>query len=126
MNALELAQTAYGTAAAPTRTDRGAEYEVIARITRRMKAAADEGRRGFPALAAALHDNLQLWTIFAADVAAPDNRLPADLRARIFYLFEFTQQHTPKVMASGDGADAAVLVDINTAVMRGLRGGGTG
>jgi flagellar protein FlaF len=41
------------------------------------------------------------------------------LRARIFYLAEFTRAHTRKVLRRTAGPDA--LVEINLAVMRGLR-----
>ena len=46
--------------------------------------------------------------------------LPPALRAQLFYLYEFTDQHSRKVLAGN--ASIEVLVDINTAVMRGLRG----
>ena len=119
MNATTMAKTAYSAPGQPTRTARGTEYELFARITHRLKAAATLGEAGFSSLARALHDNRRLWTTLAADVADPGNQLPAPLRARLFYLAEFTTQHTRKVLA-GD-ADAAVLVDINTSIMRGLR-----
>ena len=45
--------------------------------------------------------------------------LPDDLRARIFYLAEFTDQHTRKVLNGRD--TAGPLIEINTAIMRGLR-----
>jgi flagellar protein FlaF len=55
-------------------------------------------------------------------VAQPGNCLPAALRARLFYLYQFTAQHSRAVL---DGkANVEVLADINTAVMRGLRGEG--
>lgn len=121
MNTLELAQTAYAAPGIPTRTARGAEYEVIARITRRLRAADKQRREAFPAFAEALHDNVRLWTALASDVAEPGNALPDDLRARIIYLYEFTMHHSQAVL--GEGAPVDVLVDINTAVLRGLRGG---
>ena len=118
-----MAKTAYGGAGTPTRTARGAEYEIVARVTHALKAALLPGTGGFAALAAALHDNQRLWSVLASDVAEPSNSLPAPLRARIFYLAEFTRMQTRKIL-SGD-ATADVLVDINTAVMRGLRGEGS-
>lgn len=121
MNAHSQAQRAYSATAAPTRTARGVEYEAMARVTHRLRGAARNGGSGFGALAAALHDNRRLWCLFAADVAQSANLLPADLRARIFYLAEFTQQHSRKVLAGEGGVDP--LLEINTAVMRGLRGG---
>ena len=120
MNAPNLAQTAYAAPTAPTRTGRGLEYDLFARITHRIKSAAEsDGRRAKGAMIRALYDNRRLWTVLATDVADPGNRLPADLRARLFYLNEFTQTHSRKVLAGE--ASAEVLIDINTAVMRGLR-----
>lgn len=118
MNAFSMAKTAYSNSATPTRTPRGTEYDAFARITHRMKSNAFDASK-FSALAAALHDNTKLWSILAADVAGKDNTLPDELRGRIFYLYEFTAQHTSKVLRKEASID--VLVDINTAVMRGLR-----
>jgi len=94
---------------------------VLSRITGRLqKAIADTGPGAFPALAAAMLDNNRLWTVFAVDLSDAGNQFPQDLRARLFYLAEFVIQHTPKVLNGSAKADA--LVDINLAVMRGLRG----
>ncbi|WP_158965698.1 flagellar biosynthesis regulator FlaF [Chachezhania sediminis] len=120
MNAQNLAQRGYTKAAASTRTPRGIEYEALARITHRLRQADAQGSNNFPKLAQALHDNGKLWDLFAIDVADPGNNLPADLRARIFYLAEFTREHTSKVLARK--ANITPLLDINTAIMRGLRG----
>ncbi len=119
MNALQMAKTAYATNKAPIRTPRGIEYEAFARVTHRLKNAAARGRAGFPELAEALHLNRQLWSMLAADVAEKDNGLPQELRARVFYLAEFTAEHSRKVLRRSETIDA--LVEINTAVMRGLR-----
>lgn len=120
MNAQQQAQTAYSSSIMPIRTARGAEYEVLGKITRRVRDAALVGQSGFPALAEALHDNRRFWTLLALDVSSPGNELPDELRARILYLNEFTQLHTSKILAKK--ASAKVLIEINTAVMRGLRG----
>jgi flagellar protein FlaF len=121
VNALLKAKSAYSAAKAPTRTAKNLEYEVIARITRRMVAAAQKGRPGFKELVEALKDNRKLWSIFADEVANPENPLPEDLKSQLLYLREFTNQHTSKVMARK--ADVRMLVEINTAIMRGLRSG---
>jgi len=119
MNALHMAQQAYS---APNqnqmRTPRATEYAAFARITARLRAAQGAGRRNFPILAAALHDNRRLWTMLAADVADKENALSPQLRAQIFYLFEFTTQHSREVL--NGKADVGPLIEINTAVMRGL------
>lgn len=119
MNATILAKTAYANPGQPTRTLRGTEYEIFARVTHRLKLAAGLAKTNFPAFASALYENRRLWTTLAVDVSLPDNELPETLRARIFYLNEFTQQHSSKALRGDASVD--VLIDINTAIMRGLR-----
>lgn len=119
MNALLQAKNAYRRETQPIRTDRGTEYEVFARVTHRLKSAP---KAGFGELAAAIHDNRRLWTVLASDVAGEGNGFPESLRARILYLADFTRQHSGKVLRRQASADA--LIEINTAVMRGLREGG--
>ena len=58
----------------------------------------------------------------ATQVADAKNALPQGLRAQIFYLAEFTLQHSRKALSGG--ASVRPLIEINTAVMRGLRGEG--
>lgn len=113
------ARAGYAQPAGPTRTARGLEYDLFARITRRMTTAWADRKADFPALASALDENTRLWSTLAADVADPGNGLPAPLRAQLFYLFQFTADHSAKVLAGNAGIE--VLVDINTAIMRGLR-----
>lgn len=120
MNALSQAQRAYSSASAPTRTARGIEYEIIARITTRIRTAEAEGASGFSALAQALADNRKLWGIFVTEMASKTNPFPAELKSRIVYLAKFTNDHTSKVLARQ--ATAAPLLDVNTAILRGLRG----
>ncbi|MCP5037095.1 MAG: flagellar biosynthesis regulator FlaF [Rhodobacteraceae bacterium] len=119
MNALNMAQTAYAASQTPIRTPRGTEYEAFARITHHLKTSDTKGRTGFTALAQAIHQNRQLWTMLAADVADEANGLPQDLRARIFYLAEFTNHHSHLVLNREAGIEP--LIEINTAIMRGLR-----
>ncbi len=122
-----MAQRAYGSAARPLRTARGTEYEIFAEVTAALARAGrqpdeDGGfeakSRRFAALVDAVHRNRRLWTTLAADVASPGNALPAELRARLFYLAEFAEAHGRAVLR---GADPAPLVDINRAIMAGLR-----
>lgn len=112
-----MAKTAYSTPQATVRTPRSIEYELLARVTARLNTALVE-KMPFAALVAALHDNRKLWRALAADLAEPGNALPQPLRAQLFYLAEFTRIHTGQVMKGA--ADTQVLIDINTAVMRGL------
>lgn len=118
MNAFSQAQRAYSAAAAPTRTPRGIEYDAVARVTRQLQQARKSG--DFPALVQALQDNKSLWNIFAVDIAKRENPLPDSLKAQLFYLAQFTHQHTSKILARQGDIDP--LLDINTAILAGLRG----
>lgn len=123
MNVTEQARQAYAPKHFPLRTPRSVEAELISQVTANLKKSALNPRENFPALVAALHDNRRLWTTMAADVADNLNSLPAPLRAQIFYLAEFTEQHSTKVL--NGKADSDVLVEINTAILRGLNQMGT-
>ncbi|WP_149587173.1 flagellar biosynthesis regulator FlaF [Tabrizicola flagellatus] len=114
----------YARPEAPTRSLRSVEYDLLAQVTHRLRSAWAARTTDFPALVRAVTDNIQLWATFASDVALPGNTLPAALRARLFYLYEFTAHHSRTVLE--DKASVEVLVDINMAVMRGLRGEGGG
>ncbi|WP_136443291.1 flagellar biosynthesis regulator FlaF [Pacificoceanicola onchidii] len=118
MNAHSLAQRAYSQTGRTTKTARSTEYELIAHVTHRIKAAAEAGPLAYPKLVEALSDNQRIWTFLAADVSDKENALPQDLRARIFYLAEFVQQHTGKVLMKK--ARITPLLEINAAVLRGL------
>ena len=121
MNAQSQAMHAYSAASAPTKTPRNVEYEAVARVTHRLRSQALKGADGFPGLVKALYDNKTLWNLFAVDVADADNQFPRELKAQIFYLAEFTNHHTSKVLARQ--ADVAPLLEINTAILNGLRSG---
>jgi flagellar biosynthesis activator protein FlaF len=112
----------YARPEAPTRSLRSVEYDLLAQITQRLRSAWANRATDFPALVRAVTDNTQLWSTLASDVALPVNSLPAALRARLFYLYEFTAHHSRAVLE--DKASVEVLADINMAVMRGLRGEG--
>ena len=112
----------YASRQTAARTPRSVEYELIAQVTQRLRAAWALREQDFPALVTALTDNERLWSTLAADVSLSTNGLPAALRARLFYLYEFTVHHSRAVMERG--ASVEVLAEINTAVLRGLRGDG--
>ncbi len=112
----------YAQREAPTRSLRSVEYDLLAQVTQRLRNAWVNRAADFPALVRAVTDNTQLWSTLASDVALPGNSLPTALRARLFYLYEFTAHHSRAVL--DDKASVEVLADINMAVMRGLRGDG--
>ncbi len=114
-----MAKTAYTNPNQPTRTARDTEYELFARITRSLKQASRPEANDFPSLAKAVHDNRHLWGVLAADISLDENALPSELRARLAYLATFTRLHSQKVLENNASTD--VLIEINTAIMRGLR-----
>jgi flagellar biosynthesis activator protein FlaF len=120
VNATQQALAAYAAGPASVRSGRSTEHQVFADVTARLSSAAAAGPGAFGRLAAALHDNRRLWTRLAADVADDGNGLPRNLRAQIFYLAEFTDHHSRRILRGEGAADA--LIDINLAVMRGLAG----
>ncbi|MFO1143929.1 MAG: flagellar biosynthesis regulator FlaF [Amaricoccus sp.] len=119
MNPHAQARDGYGVAA-PTRTARGTEYAVFAQVTRRLRAVDESDRAAYGKLAEAVIDNQRLWGTLAEDLLLETNVLPAPLRAQLISLAEFVRRHSLSVLRGQ--AKVAALVDINTAIMRGLRG----
>ena len=113
-----MAQAGFGSQV--VRTDRDNEYEAFLRVTRQLQRAHAEADR-LEAIRAA-NNNIQLWTILAADLMHPENRLPAELKAGLISLALFSMRHSHKIIL-GD-ADLEPLIDVNTRIMKGLRGEG--
>ncbi|MEM9147086.1 MAG: flagellar biosynthesis regulator FlaF [Pseudomonadota bacterium] len=109
----------YGDATRATGMPRDVEYRVFSQVTGRLSQALRDDAP-FSELAAALHDNARLWTVLSVDLARPENELPEALRAQLISLGIFMRRHTDQVLRGE--AEAGVIVDINTAIMRGLRG----
>lgn len=117
MNQLSHAEKAYAPTFSAIRTDRSVEAQLVTSITAKIKSATS-----FPMLAEAIHQNRQLWMTLATSVADKDNSLEPDLRASIFYLAEFTEHHSKKVLQGA--ASPQALIEINMAVINGLNGKG--
>ncbi len=118
MNIIDQAQQAYAPKTSVLRTGRSAEHQLFSDVTNRLRHTGDRLPSGFPAFAEAVHANRAVWTHLASQVADDDNALSEELRARIFYLAEFTAFHSRKIL-KGE-ADIVPLIEINTAMMRGL------
>lgn len=116
-----LAADGYENSIQTTGNDRGIEYQLFAKVTRDLAQADISAPDFITKRASALHNNLRLWTKLAVDVAHQENALPKELRSSLFYLSEFTRHHTAKIY-NGE-ADANILVELNTSIMRGLRAG---
>ncbi|MEM1274945.1 MAG: flagellar biosynthesis regulator FlaF [Pseudomonadota bacterium] len=118
MDPARRAYANYGDAQSSTKTPRQIEYQAFARITKDLRQAAQRRDEDFPRLAEALHQNTRLWAIITAEVVGENNELPELLRARLFYLSEFTRDHTRKVLKGSETPDA--LIEVNMSIMRGL------
>ncbi len=105
-------------ASAPIKSSKDAEIEIILDTTRRLSRAYTTQSTDYASFALALQDNRKLWITLATDVATSGNLLSADLRAKIFYLAEFTQDYTRKVLSKNLSPEP--LLDVNLAILRGL------
>ena len=117
---LPTSQARSGYDANSVRTARGTEYALFAQITARLKALDETDLASFPVLADAVADNQRLWATLAEDLMSDANSLPVPLRAQLISLAEFVRRHSLAVL--GGRAKLAPLIDINTAIMKGLRG----
>jgi len=118
VNIIDQAQQAYAPKISALRTGRSTEHQLFREVTSQLRNTAAGLPSGFPAFAEAIRANRAIWTHLASQVADDDNALSEDLRARIFYLAEFTTFHSRKIL-KGE-ADITPLIEINTAMMRGL------
>lgn len=122
MNVNAAALRGYAAHAMSTKSDRRGEYETFAKVTKRMRDGAMNAKTRFPQYAEALHDNQRLWNALVVDISDSENPLPDSLKARIFYLADFTRIHTEQVLTAQ--ASVVPLLEINIAIMRGLKGEG--
>lgn len=120
MNMNAQARSGYDAATAPIRTGRGSEYAIFARVTHRMKDIDETDRSTFARMAAAVCDNQRLWGALSEDLMHEGNALPVALRAQLIGLAEFVRKHSLRVLSGK--ASIVPLIDINTSIMRGLRG----
>lgn len=119
MNAIDTAVRGYQQNRSSTQSERRTEYDVVAQITHRLRDTAQKAREDYPGYVAALTDNRRLWQIFAVDVLDKENALPPELKARIFYLAEFTEAHTKKILR--EKQSVLPLLEVNMAILRGLK-----
>lgn len=114
------ARSGYAASARPIRTQRGTEYALFAKVTHALKAVDEADKAAFPALARAVLENQRVWGTLTEDLMGEANALPVALRAQLISLAEFVRKHSLAVL--GGRARLAPLIDINTAIMKGLRG----
>ena len=106
---------------------RSIEAKLFAEITAGLERARRAGKGSFRDLVAALHRNRRLWDALLADLALETNALPAPLKGQLIQLGHFVRQFTARLLKGQD--DVQVLIDINNAILQGLRpsnrGGGS-
>jgi flagellar protein FlaF len=115
------AQAANGYRAVRLHTEppRSIEAQLFAEITAGLVRAQRAGKPGFQDLVAALHKNRTLWEALLADLAQDSNVLPTPLKAQLIRLGHFVRQFTVGVL-KGEG-DVQALIDVNNAILEGLR-----
>ncbi len=115
-----LARRAYEMSAKSTGTPRSVEYNLFLRLTSALATAEENRTNNHSSYIDALSRNLELWTTIGADVSSHENALPIPLRGQIFYLFEFTQHHTKRLISGDTSLSAEPLIEINRNIMTGL------
>jgi len=113
---------AYATVEKISASGRQLEASALFRVARSLQLAHDQwGRPGAEAkLDEALKQNQRLWTFFQAELSAPDNPLPPDLKVRLLSLIEFIDKRTFDLMAFPAKEKIPVLININRNIAAGL------
>lgn len=110
--------SAYGKANQTTRTPRSNERDIIALVTRRLKAAAATQEDQI-LVSRSISDNLTLWSVLVSDVMMPENGLPEDLKAQIASVGMAVIRECRK-LNSGQPVNLQALITINESIIEGL------
>lgn len=122
MNTNLAAKHGYAKLGAHTRGGKDLEYDVILKVTRDLKQFGDPSTCSYPTYVKALNNNERLWNEVAAQVADDNNALPVEVRAGLFNMAQFVSRTTTALL--NNKGDAQSLIEINVAVLRGLKGQG--
>ena len=113
-----FARGGYADPSTPAHSTRSAEYQAFAHVTKALSQA--KSATEFRVVAEAVYANRKLWNILITDASGDANQLPEKLRADIVGIGLFVQRHSSQVL--NNSASIEPLIDINTSIMRGLRG----
>lgn len=116
---IRVAQNGYGTAQRNVGTPRAVEIDVLAQITRTLRAAEAARETEYVAFVDALQANAELWRIFAQDLSDTGNGLPLELRRGLFALAGFVHDETNRILLNGTTSEE--LCAINHDILTGLR-----
>lgn len=111
---------AYGSVIRGTETPREIEYRVLARATALLESASLPNA-GPADLSTAIHENRMVWTAFVADLAAPENGWDVALKGRLLSLARWIFAESDRAVREDKPLQA--LIDVNRAVMAGLKPG---
>ena len=106
-----LAHQAYGQVQKRTSSDKDIEVAIIQQITRELENAADATDPPITQLVDAVSRNMQLWTIFATDLANPNNTVADEGKAGLIRISGFVYRESMKLLA-GKG-EIEDLIDVN-------------
>jgi flagellar biosynthesis activator protein FlaF len=99
------------------------EIEGMALITAARRIADAKRAADSPAaLLHALRQNWQLWTIFQAELCAPECTVPTAIRQNLLSLANFIDKKTIELLRAPDPNKVDVLVNINRQIAGGLMG----
>lgn len=124
MPAFTEAKRAYTNLDLPVQTSRQSEYQIFAKITGQLQAAAAMEDSDVQKRALAIYENQKLWLALQEDLRHPDNAFPDQLKAGLISLAIFIQTHSSKVLLGRE--DIQPLIDVNICMMRGLQRQATG
>lgn len=125
-----MSVSAYKRTLRETQSPRDVERQILSRVTTSLSRYAktyDEavdtaGRLSILSggLSLALAENIRLWSLLKSDLQAPDNKLPAELRAQLISLAYFVERQTNQI-TRGEGNVQSIL-SINRSIIDGLAG----
>ncbi|HKS86670.1 MAG TPA: flagellar biosynthesis regulator FlaF [Pseudolabrys sp.] len=115
------AQT-YGAVAKQTANPRELEADLLLSAAARLQAIHDGWDDKRRDLAAALHYNRKLWSIFVTSATSAENQLPVGLRQNVANLGIFVFNHTLSVLANPRPESLDSLININRELAAGLLG----
>ncbi len=64
--------------------------------------------------------NLRLWSMIAADLLAPENPMPVEVKSNLLSLHRFVDNHTFDALSDRDPAKLQVLININRNISSGI------
>lgn len=113
---------AYATVEKISASGRQLEASALFRVARALQQAQDQWDTptGPSRYEEALKLNQKLWTFLQAEISAPENPLPADLKLNLCRLIEFIDRRTFDAMAFPAVDKLTVLVSINRNIAAGL------